>query len=117
MSFDAGVPPPRRAVPWGRVAVGAGVGLVGLVVALAVLAPLLVIGGLVWLVLLGVAGWRLALHTWDRGSQVPDRPEPVVVEAVAEAHRAAARERHARTVAVVSAHLVGPGFTRRDEQA
>lgn len=109
-----GPAPEPRPLPWFRVAVTAGVGLVGLVVALAVLAPVLVLGGLLWLVLLGVAGWRLALHTWDRGSTVPDRPDAAHVEALAEAHRAAARERHARTVAVVSARLVGPGFTRSD---
>lgn len=108
-----GPAPEPRPVPWFRVAVTAGVGLVGLVVTLAVLAPVLVVGGLLWLVLLGVVGWRLALRTWDRGSTVPDRPDAGHVEALAEAHRAAARERHARTVAVVSAHLVGPGFTRR----
>ena len=109
-----GPTPEPWAVPWFRVAVTAGVGLVGLVVALAVLAAVLVLGGLLWLVLLGLAGWRLALRTWDRGSTVPDRPDAAHVEALAEAHRAAARERHARTVAVVSARLVGPGFTRRD---
>ena len=104
---------PVRAVPWVRVALVAGVALVGLLVALAVLAPVLVLGGLLWLALLGVAAWRLALRTWGRESHVPPRPGPVAVEALAEAHRAAARERHARTVAVVSAGLVGPGFTRR----
>lgn len=110
-----GPAPEPRPVPWFRVAVTAGVGLVGLLVALAVLAPVLVLGGLLWLVLLGVVGWRLALHTWDQGSTVSDRPDAAHVEALAEAHRAAARERHARTVAVVAAHLVGPGFTRRDQ--
>lgn len=118
MSFDPGtVPAPAAepwAVPWWRVAVAAAVGLVGLVVALAVLAPVLVLGGLLWLGLLGVAAWRLALRTWERGSHVPPPPEPAVVEVLAEAHRAAARERHARTVAVVSARLVGPGFARRE---
>jgi hypothetical protein len=107
----------RRPVPWFRVGVAAGVGALGLIVSLAVVAPIVVLGAIVALAATGCAGYLLARRAWGAGSTPRVHPSADEVERIAEEHRAAARERHARTAAVVGAGLVGPGFARSGTEA
>lgn len=101
---------PRPTTPWFAVGVGAVLGAVGLVVALAVLAPVPVLGGLLLLGATLALGWLLGRRAWGAATTPRTLPDPGAVEATAEAHRAAARERHGTTIAAVAARLVPPGF-------
>lgn len=101
-----------RPLPWTALAVAAGTGLLGTLVAMAFVAPVVVLGGLAWLGLVGLVGYRAARRTWDAGSTVPSWPDAASVEAVAEASRVAARQRYATTLGVVASGLLGPGFRR-----
>lgn len=107
--------PTPQATPWIGLAIAAAVGVVGLVVALAVLAPLVVLGALLLLAGTVALAYLLGRRRWAAPTQPRPPVDPAAIEALAEGHRAAARDRHAVTVAAVAAGLVPPGFGTLDD--